>query len=230
MLGELGFLTATVVAIDFALLARSWAVLHPSLLPTFAGSTARLAVVAAALWTLAPSVDVLQVLVRRRQRRSEFRLATDLRVTVGGVAATAVDLTPNGIGISLSRAPEIGAVVPLVIGVPRLSGDVELVSVDGEARHVEPSSWGRCRAGFALVAPSPTAVEALVEYCSVTHHRGMRADQVPDLSRLPALAPGDLAVHRDVRVHAVLALANTLAVVLGSVGVVLGPLRGSVPM
>ena len=76
-LGRLRLATFTLVVIDVAVLARAATLIDPDLLPPFA-TFSRFAALAAAVVCIVALIDVMQVVVRRRQRRADPRIAVAL--------------------------------------------------------------------------------------------------------------------------------------------------------
>jgi len=233
VLGELRLLCAALVLVDLALAARGLALFVDGVLPPFDRSGQFLAM-AAAVWSIIITVDVLQLLVGRVQRRSVHRSITELVATVGDVRCRVVDLTPEGIGLLLpnpDRVPD--EQVRIRLDIPRLDGTTTGISVSGHLRHmsdtIDPSSgWFRAGARFGHLGAD--ARDALVEFCALTVEQR-------DLGRevAPSAAPGDLVVLGGSRPRRALAGASVAAIALagilvasGPVAAAEGPLTGSI--
>lgn len=216
---RLGLLTAAVVAVDLALVARALTFIWPDLLPPF-GDAARFVVMAAAVWAVIPMVEVLQVLVGHRQRRTLYRVATELVATVDGRPARVVDLTPHGIGLVLTGAH--GPRISLALELPRLDGTVTTAHLDARIRHVSRDrdagpDGDRHRAGASFEQVGRDARDALVEFCALTaEDRDRGRDAVP-------VTPGDLAVAGSGRPRAVVAGLTVVSLLLAGTVVMAGP-------
>jgi len=156
-LGKLRALTGALLALELALVLRGSTVFWPDILPRFSASGRVLAVGIALTGTLT-MIDVLQVSVRRRQRRSDFRLTTELPAKINGLPVRVIDLSPSGMG---------------AIGGPGLlsaTGRRLTIRLTATARSEAVTTEGP-RFGFEFTAPDATARAALIEYCAIAHHQ-----------------------------------------------------------
>lgn len=165
-LGRLSLLSAAVVVLDLALLARAATLVGPDLLPSFS-SGARVFVLAVSLLALAPMVDVLQMIVLRRQRRRHFRLHATLEVKLAGVDAETLDLAPTGMGVALDFAPVLGAAVPFRLRLPTSDGVSRWIKGTALVRAATPEPRGLVRVGFEFQHLADDARTALIEYCMI---------------------------------------------------------------
>ncbi len=106
-LGRLRLLTLAVVGLELAVVARGATLVWGDALPAFPAG-ARMVVLVFALGALIPMIDVLQLMVTRRQRRKTTRIRTVVPATVDGVATSTLDLAANGIGFTLADPPSLG--------------------------------------------------------------------------------------------------------------------------
>lgn len=173
--GQLPLVTAAAVVLNTGIILRALTFWFPHLLRPL-DDTARIAVMAIAVATLIPIVDVLQVLLTRQQRRTSHRITATLSAEVDGATCSAHDLTPHGLGVDLAVAPAIGDRLEIVLSVPRVTGTIDQVRLEGVVKHVsEPATGTRAstdrtthRVGIELLGVTPAARDALVEVCALT--------------------------------------------------------------
>jgi hypothetical protein len=215
-LGHLRLLTVLVVVLEAAIVARGATIVWPDLLPAFT-ATERILVLLFAIGCLVPMLDVIQLVVSRRQRRGEFRTDAHVSVVVGGVRTTTIDLSAKGLAVFLPEPPPPDALLEVLLTLPRISGDVSTVPALGRVRSVLPVPSGSTRVGleFAQIAPAPRS--ALIAFCSFDHPY---LDRERDIAA-PQIAPSDLDV--DGRRRVPLGAFTLLAVVLGLATAFAGP-------
>ncbi len=218
---QLPLLTVLLLALEAALVARTLTVWWPHLLPRFEDQ-GRVVVLAFAVVAIVPMIDVIQVLLRRRQRRNVYRVPADLVATVSGVSVRLVDLTPDGIGARTTMVEPIGTRVPVSIRVPRLRGGADRIELDGIVRHVntdaaDPSGI-ELRVGIQFVDISRPARDAIVEYCAIT---SARIDEtVRDAGRF---TPDDLPVAAPAFVRRGVGVLSAVAIVGATLTLAAGP-------
>ncbi len=109
------------------------------------------------------ALDVLQMVVRRRQRRTTNRTAVRMSATFEGKSAVAVDVTPSGLGIMTygEFAPGTTVTVGLILGgVP--------IEVGGVVRSIVPQNAptdSLIRVGVELTTVAAAAFDKLVLFC-----------------------------------------------------------------
>lgn len=169
-IGKLRLLTALVILLDVALVGRGLTLVWEDLLPPFS-TAARVMTLALAIGTLVSMLDVLQVAVRRRQRRAQYRLTTKLVARIRDTPLEVVDLTPTGMGafapaeMALTDDGEIN----LRLALPTVRGDRAIVEL-GALLRSDGVVEGRRRVGFQFVSFPGDAKAALIEYCAIGHH------------------------------------------------------------
>lgn len=145
-------LVAALLALDAALLARGTSAFFDFGLPSFGTRAGAAVAVVAALVLVALALDVLQLLVRRRQARRHYRVPERLPMTVADTAATCVDLTPAGLRaeVPAASAPPIGSTVRMEL---RLSEATPPIVLHGVVRSRSGGSE-TVRVGIELDADS----------------------------------------------------------------------------
>ncbi|MEL7210011.1 MAG: PilZ domain-containing protein, partial [Actinomycetota bacterium] len=211
--------------LDLALIGRGLTVWWPELLPRFGGAE-RVVAIGIAIVVVASMVDVLQVAVRRRQRRLNPRLQTRLPGRVEGRRVGVVDLSPAGFGArsTADDGLEVGAEVEVRIGLPAPDHTPDHAphqSVDqpvwirGRAivRSLVPTG-DRRRVGAEFTTLDPAGREQLIAYCAVGHHSGNGSEPVD-------LTPGQFRAEASGR--GAVKVGSGIGAVLGMVGLLLGP-------
>jgi len=218
-LGRLRLLTGVVIALDVALLLRGATLLNNGLLPRFSVAD-RVLVISFGLFMLVPMIDVLQLIVSRKQRRKAFRLEVALDAVVGGTHTKTVDLATSGIGVVLPHAPAVGTPLEIVLELPDLAGEEQHISVRGLVRSAVPDPSGRVRVGLEFVDLERSARQALVEFCMIGAARNDAPQHVAE--------PRSLSIHRPHlhRVHSVRAL-TAIATAASLVVMLVGPSSAS---
>ncbi len=167
-LGRLRVLTVAVIALDVALLLRAATLVDADLLPAFS-TGARIAVLTFGLMLLVPMVDVLQLVVTRRQRRKSFRLPVQADIELGDTTTHTVDLAISGVGVLMDAAPAVGALTPFALVLPMADGTPRRLSGTAIVRSANSDPSGFVRVGLEFTNLSPPVRRALVEYCLVGH-------------------------------------------------------------
>ncbi len=214
-LGKLRLLTLLLVSLEVTLVMRGLTVLWPGLLPRFSTS-GRILTIGIGLAATISMIDVIQVSVRRSQRRSQFRLIVDLPVMINDRPARAVDLSPTGIGAVVGNDPtiSIGSKVRLDLGLRSATGERLTIPLTAVARSETVTADGR-RLGFEFGERSPAARAALIEHCAIAHHESS------DSGDEHHLEPMDFDVaHAHPRAMRAL---SSMAVMLGLGGLFFGP-------
>jgi PilZ domain len=215
-LGHLRMLALAMIALELALVARASTIFDAGLLPSLS-SGGRVLVLSVALWTLAPMVDVLQVVVLRRQRRRHHRLRCALPITIGTARSETVDLAPTGVGVLLESAPEVGAETQFTLTLPALDGTDQIVQGTAAVRSADLNPQGTVRVGLEFVNLSDAARLALIAYCAIGH--SIRHSDVEP----PLAAPSHLQVKRVGIKQRALQAVTSAAVIAGIAFLWIGP-------
>ena len=218
-LGRLRLLTGAVVALDLALLVRAATLFDHDLLPAFSTGE-RVLVMGVGVMLLVPMVDVLQVVVLRRQRRRQFRLEVGLDIEVASIRATTLDLTPVGVGLMMGQAPPIGAVVPVRLRLPVLGGGHRWIEGSAVARSASLHHGGLVRVGLEFGDLDDPSRLALIGYCMIGHAAAGGEPERPDLA---VAHPHELEVDRRDRQHRSLQALTATAALSAVVTLLLGP-------
>ncbi len=215
VLAQLPVLTAAVLVLDAALLARTATLAKADLLPAFS-TGGRLVALTAGIALLVPMIDVLQVIVRRKQRRGGHRVPVALPFQWRASLGETIDLAVGGVGVALPHAPPVGARGLFRLELPRIDGTVRVVEGEAEVRAGSRLEDGRVRVGMAFTNLDAGARRALLEFCLV---EGGRQRDRRRTARLVTRLPVDLGG----------AAAETVDLTPRGVGIVLdtAPLVGS---
>lgn len=212
-------LVVATVGLELAILLRSATLLMPELLPAF-GRGARIAAVTFGLLLLVPMVDVLQLVVTRRQRRRVSRVETDLAIRAGAIDGRLVDLAPSGMGVVAPAGvepPEVGDALDLRLTVPVFGQPGgRRVEVQGTVRAVSQLDAGAHRMGLELTGVEEAVRAVLVTYCAIDHPRIAASSQ-----HRPAPSPADLEMASPARRS--LRLLTASAAAFGALTVAAGP-------
>ena len=165
--------TATLVLLmlDLAIAARGLTLIWPRLLPRFSMS-GRIMALGLGLLVVVTIVDVLQVAVRRKQRRASFRLSTDLVAIIEDELVHVVDLAVAGLGAHVYATEcdfEVGQTVSIILRIPTNSGDEQKLQLVGEVRSVVERD-DHHRLGIAFGDLAADVRTGLISYCAVGHH------------------------------------------------------------
>lgn len=217
-LGRLGLVTAAAVAINGAIALRALTFVFPTMLRPFT-DVGRVGALTAAVFAIIPLVEVLQVLVTRRQRRTHHRVGADLIAAIDGESGRVLDLTPRGLGVELADPPEVGEKVNISLTVPRLTGSLDSVELTAIVRHVSvPMNGRRSRVGVELRDVTAEARDALVELCALSaDQRDVARDQLHQIS------PEDFEVSKNSLGKKALATLNVVGLLTAGVVVMAGP-------
>ncbi len=224
-LGRLRLLTATVIALDVALLVRAVTLFDRDLLPAFSTGE-RVLVMAIGVGLLIPMVDVLQVVVFRRQRRRQFRLEVALDIEVASTAATTLDLAPAGVGLLMGQAPPIGTIVPVRLRLPLPGGDHRWIEGSAIARSAGLHHDGLVRVGLEFRDLNDSSRIALISYCLIGHAAagaGGAADVDGGGPDQAVAHPHELEVDRHRHHHRPLQVLTGTAAMSAVVTLLLGP-------
>ncbi|GIU86537.1 MAG: hypothetical protein KatS3mg009_1052 [Acidimicrobiia bacterium] len=114
-------------------------------------------------------VRTLVPVVRRRQRRSQYRVPVALTARVSGTQTIVPveDLTPDGLSFDTTDEWVPGETLTLHLRVPDSRGEPATLTVGVEVRAVTPAAGGGRRVGCRLVGLEAATRRALVEYCYV---------------------------------------------------------------
>lgn len=217
-LGRFGLVTAAAVAINGAIALRALTFVFPTMLRPFT-DVGRAGALTAAVFAIIPLIEVLQVLVTRRQRRTHHRVGANLVASVDGATGRVLDLTPRGLGVELADPPDVGERVTIALMVPRLAGTFDDVELTAHVRHVSvPTEGRRARVGLELCDISADARDALVELCALSaDQRDIARDQLHQIS------PEDFEVSRSSLGKKALATLNVVGLLTAGVVVMAGP-------
>ncbi|MEM7285173.1 MAG: glycosyltransferase family 2 protein, partial [Actinomycetota bacterium] len=212
VLGDMRMVTATLVLLDLALVLRGLTMFWPRMLPRFS-ATGRVMALLIGLVVVIGIVDVLQVVVRRRQRRAQYRLNTRFIGYVDGRRGDVIDLAPSGAGIhiSLDTSLDVGDEVTVEMAVP-LAESREVISMPATVRSLVPMD-DRLRVGVSFGELGQDVRSVLVQYCAIDHHR--------DGADAHKTSPGDFDLGRP-RGRVTRSLSGS-AVMAGVVALFFGP-------
>ncbi len=209
-LGRLRLLTGIVIALDLALLARGATIIFENALPAFSLSE-RLLVISVGLFALVPMVDVLHLVVSRRQRRKSFRLAADLAVVVGEQRTRTIDLSTSGVGVLLPFSPAIDTHLGLRLALPDQTGAVHDIELTGVVRAANLDEGGQVRVGLEFIDVPAQARHALIAFCMTDRSLSGSPREVHEPHGLVIDRPAD---HRVLSVRALTAVASIMSVAM----------------
>ncbi len=184
--------SVVLIVLDLAVVARGLTLIWPRILPRFSMS-GRIIALGVGLMVIVAVVDVLQVAVRRKQRRASFRLSTDLVAVIDGHLVHVVDLAVKGLGSHLhgSSCPfELGQRVPITLRLPENSDAEQTLELDGVVRSLVDRGDHQ-RVGLQFGDLSPAVRTGLIAYCAVGHHTNAEKTEAHDVdpSRFEVRAP-----------------------------------------
>ncbi|MDH4169243.1 MAG: PilZ domain-containing protein, partial [Acidimicrobiia bacterium] len=220
-LGRLRLLTGAVVMLDLALLARAATIADGDLLPVFSDSE-RVLVLLVGIAMLVPMVDVLQVQVRRTQRRAEPRRPAVLPIAVAGQQVETLDITPKGVGLAADHAPPIGSHTSFRLDLPRPDGPATVIDGVAVVRAATTLGDGRLRVGLEFSNLDTEARTALIRYCAIDH--ALLADRNREI---PERWPQDLDVIQSSARRVGIRALTGVAALLGLLTVGFGPGAGA---
>lgn len=209
-LGRLRLLTGIVIALDLALLARGATIIFEDALPAFSLSE-RLLVISVGLFALVPMVDVLHLVVSRRQRRKSFRLAADLAVVVGEHETRTIDLSTSGVGVVLPFSPAIDARLGIHLALPDQTGTLQDVDLTGIVRAANLDDSGQVRVGLEFIDVPAQARHALIAFCMTDTSASHGPREVHEPHGLVIDRPAD---HRVFSVRVLTAVASVMSVAM----------------
>ena len=194
VLGRLRLLTLSMVGLDIGLdiglAARASTILWHDLLPEFT-TAQRVAVLGASLVALVAMVDVLQVLVRRKQHRANFRIGVDLPATIDDHSVTTIDLAVKGTALRHFRELKVGRRIAATILLPHGDESESSVATDGLVRSCSPLGDGHWRVGIEFVDVPAEAGAALFKFCAIEYP--MMTGEAR--ANTEARSPSELGIH-----------------------------------
>ncbi|MFM2078678.1 MAG: hypothetical protein RJA49_2568 [Actinomycetota bacterium] len=178
---------------------------------------ALLAMVAASLWLLGLSLDLLRVLGRKAHVRRATRVGAALAASFGDRAVSLLDLTALGAGVVSHAGFAVGERAVLETSVPTRTG-VTSVTVTAVVRNVSLLPLGEWRLGLEFESIDDASANAFAEYCMIEpvwEQLGVMpgtsiTDSRPVMSRAAA-EPAASAGRMVLRVIALLALVGAVA-------------------
>ena len=213
-LGRLRVLTGVIIALDIALLLRGATLIFENLLPPFTVGQ-RVLIMAIGLFTLVPMVDVLHLVVARKQRRKNFRLEAELDVRVGDRDARTIDLSTSGVGVLLPFSPAVGTTLDMTISLPNLTNERPHIDVSGVVRAANLDSTGMVRVGVEFGDLNPRSRQALIEFCMVIAAPGNHHAELAEPRSLTIHRPTGHRIHSVRSLTAVASLASLAMLFLG---------------
>lgn len=213
-LGRLRLLTGIVVALDLALLARGLTIVFETALPPL-GTAEKLVVISFGLFALVPMIDVLHLVVARKQRRKAFRLDADLAVHVGDTKTRSLDVSTSGIGVLLPSAPVIGSPLRLRIDVPDGAGHAHQADLTGVVRAASREDSGQVRVGIEFADVPATTRRALIAFCMAGTTTRLDPGEIAEPHALTIHRPGGGRGHP---LKALTAIASAASVAMLFVG------------
>ncbi len=168
-IASLKLLCTCCLLLDFAVIARGVAerfAAGPLSPIKDAGRTTWL--IGVSLAVMVAVLNVLGVIVLRRQMRVNFRLQVELAARIHGDVARVVDLTPYGVGAMSLLPMVVGDTVPMSLRVRTIRDANVEVWATGIVRFCIPvgHEW---RSGIEISDISTSDRDRLIEYCSVVH-------------------------------------------------------------
>ena len=167
-LTQMRALGLAVVVIDLALLIRGTTLLSPDLLPRFDAHGPY--VLIAAFLTLVPMVDVLQLVVRRKQRRRQYRLPVDHDARVDGRSVRMLDMTTLGIGVLADAPIAVGQLVDVELELPDVDRSSQLLRLRAVVTSTTDHPAASSRLGMKFVDLDDVTRRQVTAYCMLTHH------------------------------------------------------------
>ncbi|MFN8035207.1 MAG: carboxypeptidase regulatory-like domain-containing protein [Acidimicrobiia bacterium] len=218
-------LTAAMVVLDAAIVARFASGILELGLPRFDTQFARVLVLGAAALTVAHMITVLHLAGRHRRLRASRRVPLDVDVHFEEhlPGAHVLDISTSGIGVvfppdALTGVPEPGDPIGFSLALPTLDGRFERLSVYGDVVTTTALADGSWRVG--LTYGDTIDRDAIIVFCRITHPTraariaaGTAGDLVllpAELHRRPEPTPPRRPVLRAVNTAAVLALLGTM--------------------
>jgi cellulose synthase (UDP-forming) len=187
-------LVAAGAALAAAVAGRALAALGMVPLPPLSGF-ALAATLALGCFELAFVARTLVPVVRRRQRRGQYRVPVALTARIAGTGAIVPveDLTPEGLSFDTTDEHRPGDQLRLHLRVPDARGEPAPVEVEVEVRSLAPAGDGRHRrAGCRIRRIDAASRRALVEFCHVVRPAELLgridaadADRAPEPDRAP---------------------------------------------
>ncbi len=191
------FVLALTIALEIVVVVRVYAQVSGRILPSFASTDAATLVVLIAGWHVGVMLATLQVLSRRQQYRSNFRLQVELHASTANEVVRVIDITPAGIGVAMAMPHLVHELIDLTLLIPAIGGETTTVRLAGSVRFCEAIDEGMAwRVGMTFADISTYDRDRIIEYYSLVHpFRTLRGLEVPNpsVSKVGELQ-GDLKV------------------------------------
>ena len=191
VLRMLWLLTTIGAAMTVAWLARVLAVggvLSLPSMPPFATGV----VIALGAWELACILKVLVPLIRRRQRRTRYRLPVNLRARAAGttVRVEVRDLTSAGLAFEMAAAVRVNTRLELLTRLPDRAGGLHDTVLPVEVRSCRRAAEaGMFRVGCEIRELAPDVRQLLNEFCEVVVSTAQLAGILVPAAPLPGEPP-----------------------------------------
>ncbi len=202
-LGRVRLVTSLGAALAGALVWRGLGLLgyvHPRALPAWAATFAMIL----GTWELYRIVRSLQIVLRRCQRRNQFRFSCLAPATLTGEDQVrsygrVVDVSTSGLGVLVGTQLALGTNVDVSFSLPGLEGETLLVTLVAAVCSVRPDWWmGQTqppgwRLGLSVLGIDDGSRRNVVEYCFVVHPWArlreslLEAEDVLEPSRIEAV-------------------------------------------
>ncbi len=188
-------LTAALVALNGAVMARVATWWLPSLLPAFRGPP-RIATLVAAIVAIVAIGDTLGLLARRTQRRADYRVAGRLAAVIDGKTATTADLTASGAGVDLDVALTPGSLVSFDVLVPHrgMLTNISVLARVVHSRRLTDEMATSFRVGVSFENLLVEDRDVLVEYCLIGDGDTLVPSRAISIADLPSATLGRGAV------------------------------------
>ncbi len=176
------FVLVLAIALEIAVVVRVYAQASGSVLPGYASSASSALMVCVALWHISLMLSTLQVLTRRHQFRSNYRLQVELHASIQHEVVRVIDITPAGIGIAASMPHLVHELIDLMLMLPSIDGTMTTVKLAGSVRFCEAIEQGEAwRVGMTFADISSYDRDRIIEYYALVHpFRALRGLDIPD--------------------------------------------------
>ena len=178
------FVLALTIALEVVIVVRIYAQASGKVLPVFASADAAVMVVGVGIWHVGLMLATLQVLSRRQQYRSNFRLQVELHASTEYEVVRVIDITPAGIGVAMAMPHLVHELIDLTLLIPAIGGEMITVRLAGSVRFCEAIDGGEAwRIGMTFADISTFDRDRIIEYYSLIHpFRTLRGLEVPNPS------------------------------------------------